>query len=284
MKDERKQTKSVPQWALGCFDGEPIPSDEFKKLSLDILIKFHSVCEENQLRYVLDYGTLLGAIRHKGFIPWDDDIDVTMPREDYNKLKKLSESKDNLFGENYKCAYVNGKYNVSKSIINIIDIRTTTFSPNRRKGYYYPVWIDVFPMDWAAPSIEETNKAHKRIINLRWLAGHAIMPIGGRLKVLKWLFALFNAPLTNYRLNKMDQIALSYHKNDQLFSFHSPYGSKDTVNNDYFEHCELKEFEGHLFRVSAAWENRLQGLYGDYITLPPAEKRKPHVVAAYWLR
>lgn len=75
-----------------------IPSQEFKELTLDMMDHFAQFCEKNGLRYLIDYGTLLGAVRHQGFIPWDDDIDVTMPREDYNRLLSLVNNQDEKIG------------------------------------------------------------------------------------------------------------------------------------------------------------------------------------------
>ena len=88
--------------------------EQIKKIELDILVEFHKICEINNLRYSLSCGTLLGAIRHKGFIPWDDDIDVMMPRDDYEKLM-------NIYSSNYK----NSKY----SIIN----------HHNNNSYFYPI-------------------------------------------------------------------------------------------------------------------------------------------------
>lgn len=77
---------------------EKMKPEEFKALTLDMMDHFAQFCEENKLRYVIDYGTLLGAVRHKGFIPWDDDIDVTMPREDYDRLFELTKNHTNVIG------------------------------------------------------------------------------------------------------------------------------------------------------------------------------------------
>ena len=276
-------TSKTPKWLLGEVSGKPIPSDEFKKLTLEILRRFSKVCDANNLRYALDYGTLLGAIRHGGFIPWDDDIDVTMPREDYNKLLTLANANDDLFGNYYKLAVANGKYNVFKSYINIIDIRTTTLSPHRRRGYYYPVWIDVFPLDHSTLDDERLREAYKKIANLRLLTTRAMLPFGGKKKILRRAFILINSPFISKRLAKMDSIASSFNACGKLSSLLSPYGIKDCTSSDYYDNLITKDFEGYSFKVSSKWEDRLKTLYGDYMLLPPIEKRKQHVNAAYWV-
>lgn len=77
---------------------ERLTTEEFKSLTLDMMDHFAHFCEENSLRYVIDYGTLLGAVRHKGFIPWDDDIDVTMPREDYRRFLNMVNKQKKVIG------------------------------------------------------------------------------------------------------------------------------------------------------------------------------------------
>lgn len=80
---------------------ERLTTEEFKSLTLDMMDHFARFCEENGLRYVIDYGTLLGTVRHKGRIPWDDDIDVTMPREDYKKLLDMVNKQKKVIGGTY---------------------------------------------------------------------------------------------------------------------------------------------------------------------------------------
>lgn len=144
-----------------------IDGSEFKKLTLQLLISFAKICEQNELRYVLDYGTLLGCVRHGGFIPWDDDIDVTMPREDYEKIKTITARDKYLFGKDYRLEYLCGKeVCVAKPYLNLVDIRTIT-KGNRIPKYYYPVWIDIFPMDYYhnKNEVEQTLKLYDRYHN-----------------------------------------------------------------------------------------------------------------------
>ena len=114
-----------------------ITPEEIKKIQLDLLIQFAEFCKKNNLYYCLAYGTLLGAIRHKGFIPWDDDIDVIMPRPDYEKFCKLVAEK--------KIA-TSLQNNSTYPFVKIIDTRTLVrerFAQKEEVG----IWIDVFVLD-----------------------------------------------------------------------------------------------------------------------------------------
>ena len=115
---------------------------EIKDIELDILIAFNKFCQDNNLKYYLSGGTLLGAIRHKGFIPWDDDIDVCMPRPDYERLMKIF---PNIYMNKYKLKTISRK-NFICPFAKIIDINTRVdfkYLNNIDKN----LWLDIFPID-----------------------------------------------------------------------------------------------------------------------------------------
>ena len=119
--------------------------EELQQTELEILKVFHNFCTENGLRYYLAGGTLIGAIRHKGFIPWDDDIDICMPRPDYMKLLELAE---NGKLDEYRC--VDSRYidpESPTSIIRIYDNRTEIAFKNNLVKMKFGCWIDLFPLD-----------------------------------------------------------------------------------------------------------------------------------------
>lgn len=255
-----------------------IDPQEAKNICLDMLVKFDEVCSSHGLRYVLDYGTLLGCIRHKGFIPWDDDIDVTMPREDYEKLTELALKDDGLFGK-YRFASIYGKNNIYKAYSNIVDPRTITYSSQRNERYFYPLWIDVFPMDFC----DETNvKTTFKKVGSRLLKG--IRPLMNYKSTLKKLYvSMFNNIKTSIpNLKKADAIAKKS-QGGALTNYFSRYGAGDLSDISYYNDFVFKEFENHLFRVPREYDKRLTSCYGNYMELPPEDKRVPHFVGAYYV-
>lgn len=259
-----------------------IDSKEFKKLAFDLLKAFSVVCENNNLRYVLDSGTLLGAVRHGGFIPWDDDIDVTMPRDDYEKLFRISQDNPEIFGEYYRLATPRGGLSVQKPYFNLVDIRTETRSLTRNKRFYYPVWIDVFPMDYAFDSVGKNEMNWRRCRRLTERTWPAITRPDTR-NILKLVRNKLEERLVDYRLRKADRFASACRKpNNKLISFLGPYGIKDTSDISYYTDCCYLEFEGDRFRCPVEYDKRLKQLYGDYMTLPPENERVAHVMHAYW--
>ena len=137
-----------------------IEIEELKKLELDILDFFVDICNKNQLTYFLSGGTLLGAIRHKGFIPWDDDIDVMMPRKDYEKLIKIFPEHDY-----YKFLYHGNTHNYPKVFGTINDMRTRKPEANIRKKCrnILGVNIDVFPIDTLPNSREDIHQYYQEL-------------------------------------------------------------------------------------------------------------------------
>ncbi len=133
------------------MDNKTISSRESQLIMLDILSDFDEYCDKNNLRYCLAYGTLLGAVRHKGFIPWDDDIDVYMPRADYETLKK------NYPADNPNSYLKYQHYSVDDNFpymfARIADSRTNIENSLRMKPKYHGLWIDIVPVDglWENP-------------------------------------------------------------------------------------------------------------------------------------
>ena len=130
--------------------------DELKVIELDIMKKIHRFCVDNNIIYYLCYGTLIGAIRHKGFIPWDDDIDILMPRPDYERFLKLFPRVQKQLG----LEVVNHKTKTyfGRPMSKVIDKRTDLFEPEFKGDDHIGVFVDVWPLDGAANSKKERNK------------------------------------------------------------------------------------------------------------------------------
>ena len=128
-----------------CNCGEEVSLEEVKSKLVDMLLVLADYCEKNGIRYYLSGGTLLGAIRHKGFIPWDDDIDINMPRPDCEKLQKIS---GGVIG-NYKLVRPSGNAVCVKHFWRLYDesvLLEDSIQKNNKKNVYYPIFIDIFPI------------------------------------------------------------------------------------------------------------------------------------------
>ena len=118
--------------------------DEIKSVELEILKYVHDFCEKNDIKYFINYGTLIGAVRHKGFIPWDDDIDICMFRKDYEKFIELFSKDDGK----YKILSLESSDKYYNNFIKVIDSKTKIEDERNYKTYDSGIFIDIFPMDF----------------------------------------------------------------------------------------------------------------------------------------
>ena len=133
-----------------------VTMDESRNIQLNILREIHKICEENNLRYYLAYGTLLGAVRHKGFIPWDDDIDIVMPRPDYIRFFEIAKSDTCDFysiEKNDEYIYSFGKASRKNTVI---------IPDGMRCKIELGISVDIFPLDGAGQSTEEGEETFSR--------------------------------------------------------------------------------------------------------------------------
>lgn len=263
-----------------------ISEEEVKKIELAIFSSIVEVCEKHQLRYIIDYGTLLGAVRHGGFIPWDDDIDISMPRPDYEIFKKVfpEEMKNNP-----RCEQRTGMQgDLALPYIQIVDTGTITEKKGRRKKYAQSLWVDVFPVDGAGFTREDLEENHaeyqKNIAETRKIFGR-YKPF---LNPLKQIRQFYNHYIRSYQLKKYvwraEQCMKKYEYDacDHIFCFATPYGTKEKNSKEYYEDRIDMEFEGITCKVPRAYDQKLRDMYGDYHELPPIEKRKGHDFVPYY--
>lgn len=276
-----------------------ISSDELKKIQLDILVDFAKFCDENKLSYYLAGGTLLGAVRHKGFIPWDDDIDINMPRDDYERFIKC-------FSHNY---YEVRDISVCDEYLEkhakVYDLRT--YSDNgavRKKFLSDGVSIDIFPIDGLSDSNFQ-NKVMALVVQILVSFHSATVldyKISNRYKdrdagvfdwkkhfrtVIKFLMIATigkTSPKTWANLMHSFLKFYSFSKSDYVAGLISGiYGTKEIMPKDIYKSIILLDFEGHKFKCPVGYDYYLKRLYGNYMELPPIEKRQSHHnFKAYW--
>lgn len=263
-----------------------ISDEEVKKIELAIFSHIIEVCEKYNLRYIIDYGTLLGAVRHGGFIPWDDDIDISMPRADYEIFKKVFPEQ---MTENPQYELRTGmKGNVALPYIQVVDTGTITEKKGRREKYAQALWIDVFPVDGAGFTREDLEENHteyqKNITETRKIFGR-YKPFLNPLKQLRQFYDhhIRSSQLEKY-VTRAEECMKKYDYDacDHIFCYATPYGTKEKNRKEYYEDRIDMEFEGITCKVPRAYDQKLRDMYGNYHELPPAEKRKGHDFVPYY--
>ncbi len=262
--------------------------DELKRIQLDILVSFHRFCNENNIRYSLAAGSLIGAVRHKGFIPWDDDIDVYLLREDYNKLVKLFPM---VYNEKYSLITLERDSQWHRSFGKLCDIQTIEIEDVRNKYHEIGVAIDVFPIDNAPDEEKEWLKYNRKRMFLRDLITIKSMTYSANRGVLKNLIMFVShillSPFSFSYLNKiMNKYSQKYNNKETKHVYENclgVYNSKHPWLRSDFDQVISVPFEDHTVYIMKGYDDYLTCVYGDYMRLPPMEKRvSHHRFIAYW--
>jgi len=253
-----------------------IEIDELKIIQLNVLKYTADYCDSHDIKYWLDNGTLLGAVRHKGYIPWDDDIDIGMLREDYNKL--ISTFNNN--NERYFVASLETKPDFYLPHAKICDTHTILFEPDE-KGYKLNVNIDVFVYDNAPNNIRQLKIQFDKRDFYRKLYYYQHInyePQGNILKktALKIIVLFLKLFPDGYFIKKMIKNCQRFNKikTDEVGNFSS--FSRQHCNKRVFNSFINVEFEGLYFKAPIGYDDWLRSFYGDYMKLPPEEKRVSH--------
>ena len=244
-------------------------------VELEILDLIHNICVENNIRYSLAYGTLLGAVRHKAFIPWDDDIDVMMPREDYNRFISLWDDVDHngyvLIDEDCSPDYNNNFAKVRKDHTTFLQ-----YWKQKERKFHKGIYVDIFPIDRKAPGLISTKLQYAFFaLNLLYNRGYASKDRGKAHKIEKLLLTI--TPKRFYRTISKKAMNISQHWNkNQNCLMVAPNTMRDCkiyYPNNLFDHLITVSFEGKEYYAVANYDEALQVEYGDYMKLPPVEER-----------
>lgn len=249
--------------------------EECKKITLDILIKIDKICRKNNFVYMICYGTLLGAIRHKGYIPWDDDIDIIMPREDYYKLGEYIIKHPEL-GLNY--IDVSNRKDTIYYCAKICDKSTTVEESNFKHVEGYGLFVDVFPMDYLPE--EERKRKRNRKKEMFWIRmiQHSSKISPGKGKNLKESILRMLAFILSRGFNAgkmLEKMHCRYiESNLNATNYIGIPWDKDEFKPSWLNDQKDILFEGHEFLAPCEPEKVLETIYGDYMTLPPVNERK----------
>ena len=263
----------------GTFDKDSLRKLQLK--SLNLLLDFKKICDDNNLLFYFCGGCCIGALRNKGFIPWDDDIDVFMPRKDYEKLGEIW----NKCADTDKYSYIrtNKEMFAGNIFTTIVDNNTTFIRPNQvnldiPKG----IAIDVFPLD-GCPSSRFSRKMQKfwALIYSLYLA--QIIPENhGKMIYIIAKFMLWMAPSKKFRFKiwKFAEKHMSKYKIGDCEFITELCAGPGYMQNEYpkrdFEKAVYKDFEGYMLPIPVGYHDYLSIAFGDYMTPPPKEKQIAH--------
>lgn len=269
----------------------PLSLREIQLRELELLKQFDKFCQDNHLEYFLCGGTLLGAIRHKGFIPWDDDIDVFMPRPEFEKLKCIILSgKNNINGNEFCSSFAGNGY---FPFIKLEDKDTYIPNENYAKRGYGRVWIDIFSIDGFSRSTIINFIRIKVCKVLRWSILISIMPFSNVLKdkrcgILKKIERCLGKVLILPFPKSIFSFLLDY--TSQMWSYERSsfvggimwgiYEMNEIIPKSAISKSNV-EFERYTFPGLSSYDLYLSQLYGNYMQLPSAEKRVDHLISAY---
>ena len=260
--------------------------NDLQKRLLVIFKAFAEVCEKHNLSYFLNGGSCLGAIRHKGFIPWDDDIDVMMPREDYEKFLTLQKEYEGTpyFIQCWKTDphYIYGYAKLRDSSTTFIEDNYVNHRIN------HGVWIDIFPIDGMSKKPIDRAKCAKKVKFIWWQTYMAYLPALLRkvhkrtffkdigLNIVGGLFYILD--IAHFRNRRMDRYAKKLSINDSALSGNM-FGftfKKAAMDSDIFKDYVYVDFEDTKARVMKRYDDYLTLIFGDYMTPPPVKEQEGH--------
>lgn len=255
----------------------------YKQMLLSAFCSFSNICEANHIQYFVAGGTLIGSIRHKGFIPWDDDIDVLMPREDYVRFakicKEITDSEYELLDIDSPGYYLPfAKYSHKNSTLLEVENLPCEFG----------VYVDIFILDYtdlSEPQFAQKKRIYDYLSKLLVLSSIShnfssgfLELISGNLKKAGWhLFqSLVLRPLRPIIKYSLKSFIPNQKSGKAAVSYAGGYKNKEYCDSSYFQSSIKKEFENIFINVPVGYHDYLTNIFGDYMKLPPVEKRQSH--------
>lgn len=256
---------------------------EMRQVQQSILDKVHTFCEENKIKYFLAAGTLLGAIRHKGYIPWDDDIDLYMLREDYNKIEALF---NKLAPQNLRLLSLKTEEKYTYPFIKIED--TTTALVEDNNSFQCGINIDVFPVDGIPDDEKKLSEFYRKLSRFETIDSIKTTKISSKRSFIKNAILVIGKILTSLISIRTLSIKRDAFIRDEKFTSKkvgeiSTFAYKKQFPRNLFDETKDVLFEGKYYKSPKDWDLFLKLKFGDYMKLPPLEQQiTHHSFKAYW--
>lgn len=266
--------------------------DKVKEIELQGLKTFKEFCKKYDLKYSLAAGSMIGAVRHKGFIPWDDDIDIYMVRDEYDKFMNLIRHGKKLEDKNFTVRLPEDE-NYLYPFVKIVNKNTLVYEKNVEKKYALGLWVDIFPLDYCGDKISEVKKMHRFMKNTSKKLMLSAMHYSGNTLIDKlkniyiWLFKhIFGG---NYQKYKDKKLHYRFPKEGKYIGQMIWYPSKmrglhDIYLSDWFQEYVEIEFEGEQYPIFSCYDEILRQRYGSYMRIPKENERKTHEMLAFYVK
>ena len=252
---------------------------EIQQIELNILQKFKAFCDSNDITYYLSNGSLLGAVKYKGFIPWDDDIDVLVPREDYDRLVRIFKDDERFclfsYERNHKFRFPFAK---------LCDMSTLKIEQNTDNGIALGLDIDIFPLDNWADDIYDAKSESAKILRLihqldfvKLKKADCINSAKRFVKsIVMFIYKRIGSSFFVKRIIKQSRNNIMNKSSYCGCKSWPIYGEHEIIPSELFEGTTVVEFEGEKFTAPIGYDKYLRSLYGDYEHDPPESEQKTH--------
>jgi len=263
--------------------------EEQKQRMLEMLKDFDQFCNDHDLSYFLTGGTLLGAVRHKGYIPWDDDIDVGMPRHDYETFIRIYN--EERISPNYELISFHQKPGLYVSSGKLVDTETV-MEELVDSEVTLGVYLDVFPLDNLGETEEQAKQLTERLLKVRRnldIQNWKVSPdrVWYKNAVIKMIKMLAPKGIRQQLIAEQDRVCQTYagERLTAYVGYPCAAMKQELLKGEWFESFKLLPFEQYSFRVPIGYEGCLNVFYGpNYMELPPEEKRVSHHLYKVWAK
>ena len=258
--------------------------EQIHDCEIEMLKLFVTICEKHNLNYYLAGGTLLGAVRHHGFIPWDDDIDILMTRDDYDRFltyaDEIAES-----GRYFIASCELG--NLNMPFCRIFDRKTHILSLHSKDSFEQNLWVDILPLDGLPDDDRIVEKLFKKSLFWRMILKiQKARPEKSKTflkRICKYVIKFITLPwgpkTTAGIINKISR-TYSVDSCNYIGGIAMGYGPQEKMPKEEYLKTVKVEFEGMLLNAPSCWDYYLTRLYGDYMQLPPEDQRIAHPIEA----